>query len=248
MSSPDFHFPDTWKQPHHPTFSDESVYAKGIDNVGHWEGETFVPGSFNNIMQATEPNRKAPEIVSVSSAYTPSENILNYIKDTEAFRDKWYQDGNGVWTVGYGFTGDDVRRRYPNGMTRAEADQYFADTVSRRVPMFMQATPNFDKLNQNQRDALFSYYYNIGHGGYTRKSPTMQSALKNMDLDTVVKNIDFGYNDNKNRGLRKRRDYERSLFTKPMSFGGLIDRLKSVYGDNPDDIKAAILRAKNVKK
>lgn len=248
VSLPDFHFPDTWKQPHHKTFSDESVYAKGIDNVGHWEGETFVPGSFNNIMQATEPNRKAPETVSVSSEYTPSESILNYIKDTEAFRDKWYQDGNGVWTVGYGFTGDDVRKRYPNGMTKAEADQYFADTVNRRVPMFMQATPNFDKLNQNQRDALFSYYYNIGHGGYTRKSPTMQSALKNMDLDAVVNNIDFGYNDKKNRGLRKRRDYERSLFTKPMSFGGLIDRLKSVYGDNPDDIKAAILRAKNVKK
>lgn len=249
VSSPGFHFPDTWKQPHHPTFSDESIYAKGHEGVGHWEGERFVPGPFNNIMRATEPSVTVSEEAPVTygSNYTPSDNILQYIKDIEAFRDQWYQDGNGVWTVGYGFTGDDVRRRYPNGMTRAEADQYFADTVSRRIPMFVGATPNFDRLNQNQRDALFSYYYNIGHGGYTRKSPAMQEALKNFDLDTVVSNIDFGYNDKKNRGLRKRRDYERKLFGTPMDYGGILNRLRNVYGDN-ESVKAAILRAKNVKK
>ena len=247
ISSPDFHFPDTWKQPQHPTFSNESVYAKGIDGVGHWDGDKFIPGYFNNVMMATAPKRPAVVEEAPSSPYAPSEDILNYIKDIESFRDQWYQDGNGVWTIGYGFTGDDVRRRFPNGMTRAEADQYFADTVSRRVPQFISATPNFDKLNQNQRDALFSYYYNIGHGGYTRKSPTMQKALTDFDLDTVRENIDFGYNDKKNRGLRKRRDYERNLFATPMDYGGILNRLRSVYGDN-ESIKAAILRAKNVKK
>lgn len=249
VSSPDFHFPDTWKQPHHPTFSDESIYAKGHEGVGHWEGDTFVPGPFNRLMQATEPTAFTASVAPISygNNYVPSEDILNYIKDTEDFRDQWYQDGNGIWTIGYGFTGDDVRKRYPNGMTRAEADQYFADSVKTRIPMFVGATPNFDRLNQNQRDALFSYYYNIGHGGYTRKSPAMQEALKNFDLDTVVNNIDFGYNDKKNRGLRKRRDYERKLFGTPMDYGGILDRLRNVYGDN-DSIKAAILRAKNVKK
>ena len=247
ISSPGFHFPDTWKQPQHPTFSNESVYAKGIDGVGHWDGDKFIPGYFNNVMMATALKRPAVVEEAQSSPYAPSEDILNYIKDIESFRDQWYQDGNGVWTIGYGFTGDDVRKRFPNGMTRAEADQYFADTVSRRVPMFISATPNFDKLNQNQRDALFSYYYNIGHGGYTRKSPTMQKALTDFDLDTVRENIDFGYNDRKNRGLRKRRDYERNLFATPMDYGGILNRLRSVYGDN-ESIKAAILRAKNVKK
>ena len=247
VSSPDFHFPDTWKQPHHPTFSNESIYAEGREGVGHWDGERFIPGLFNNVMQATEPMylQEAPAVV--KSNYTPSDSILNYIKDTEAYRGDWYQDGNGVWTVGYGFTGDDVRKRYPNGMTKDEADRYFADTVSRRIPQFIQATPNFDKLNQNQKDALFSYYYNIGHGGYTRKSPTMQQALRDMDLDTVVRNIDFGYNDNKNRGLRKRRDYERKLFGTPLDYGGYIDRLRRVFGDD-ESVRAAILRAKNIKK
>lgn len=39
------HWPDTYKKPNHPTFSDESVYAKGSDaaRAGHWEGDRFTP-------------------------------------------------------------------------------------------------------------------------------------------------------------------------------------------------------------
>ncbi len=36
------HWPDTFKLPNHPTFSDESKYAK-YGNPGHWNGDTFVP-------------------------------------------------------------------------------------------------------------------------------------------------------------------------------------------------------------
>lgn len=149
---------------------------------------------------------------SKKSDYTPSQSIIDYIKQTESFRDKWYDDGNGIPTVGYGFTGDAVRKLYPNGMNRKQADAYFDTIVRDTLPNFIAATPNFDKLSQSQRDALFSYYYNIGHGGYTRKSPAMQQALRDLDYETVAKNIDFGYNDRGNSGLRKRRDYERSLF------------------------------------
>lgn len=46
----DGHFPDTWKKPNHPTFSNESQYAKGADaaKAGHWEGDTFVPPPKNS--------------------------------------------------------------------------------------------------------------------------------------------------------------------------------------------------------
>lgn len=38
------HWPDTFKKPNHPTFSDESMYAKDQPELaGHWEGEKFVP-------------------------------------------------------------------------------------------------------------------------------------------------------------------------------------------------------------
>lgn len=37
------HWPDTYKKPNHPTFSDESVYAKQ-GNPGKWESGKYVPG------------------------------------------------------------------------------------------------------------------------------------------------------------------------------------------------------------
>src|SRR3990167_2120614 len=38
------HFPDTFKKPNHPTFSDESIYAVGeyASKAGRWEGDRFI--------------------------------------------------------------------------------------------------------------------------------------------------------------------------------------------------------------
>lgn len=41
---PNGHWSDKYKKPNHPTFSNESKYAKDRpDLAGHWEGETYVP-------------------------------------------------------------------------------------------------------------------------------------------------------------------------------------------------------------
>lgn len=40
---PGRHFPDTFKQHGHPTFSIESKYSRGSSDGGRWEGETYVP-------------------------------------------------------------------------------------------------------------------------------------------------------------------------------------------------------------
>jgi hypothetical protein len=37
------HFPDTYKQHGHPTFSVESKYSGGAEDGGRWAGEQFVP-------------------------------------------------------------------------------------------------------------------------------------------------------------------------------------------------------------
>lgn len=37
------HFPDTYKQHGHPTFSVESKYSKGSNDGGRWDGERFIP-------------------------------------------------------------------------------------------------------------------------------------------------------------------------------------------------------------
>lgn len=39
------HWPDTYKKPNHPTFSDESIYASQAPGLaGHWDGEKYTPG------------------------------------------------------------------------------------------------------------------------------------------------------------------------------------------------------------
>lgn len=44
------HWPDTFKKPNHPTFSDQSKYAP-YGKPGRWEGETFIPANSNQAKQ-----------------------------------------------------------------------------------------------------------------------------------------------------------------------------------------------------
>lgn len=38
------HFPDAYKYPNHPSFSDESMYRIGQENVPHWYGDKLPSG------------------------------------------------------------------------------------------------------------------------------------------------------------------------------------------------------------
>lgn len=175
--------------------------------------------------------------------YKPSQNILDYIKSTEAFKGNWYKDGNGIWTIGYGFKETpELRRRFANGMTRQQADEYFNTIISQNIDSLQRNTPNFDKLNQNQRDALLSYLYNIGIGGYTRKSPKLQQALRDLNHTEIVNQIDFGYNDTRNPGLKKRRDYERDLYLTAIENGEQIDQPIQWQSGTLDRMKNTILK------
>ena len=91
-----------------------------------------------------------------------SNNGLNLIKQFEGLKLNAYDDGVGVWTIGYGTI------KYPNGVrvkhgdkiTQAQADQYIANDVAtfeRAVNMLVNVP-----LNQNQFDALVSFTYNLG--------------------------------------------------------------------------------------
>ena len=44
------HWPDTFKKPNHPTFSEESIYAQAApEQAGHWHDETYHP---RNLVEA----------------------------------------------------------------------------------------------------------------------------------------------------------------------------------------------------
>lgn len=148
------------------------------------------------------------------SDWKPSENILKYLKSWEKFRSKPYDDGEGNITVGYGFNLPHLLKKYKKGITEEQADKEFAGVVNTFVPKFRKLTPNFDSLNNNQRDALFSLYYNAGADTYM-KSPMLFKYLKEGDFDKAVKEINHDEWKDDMGGQKKRRAFERRVFSTP---------------------------------
>lgn len=148
------------------------------------------------------------------SDWKPSENILKYLKSWEKFEPELYDDKKGNITIGYGFHLPHLLKKYKNGITVEEADKEFEGIVNTFVPEFIRRTPNFKNLNNNQRDALFSLFYNTGGPEYS-KSPMLFKYLKEGDYDKAVKEINHNENEKGMGGQKKRRAFERLVFTTP---------------------------------
>lgn len=148
------------------------------------------------------------------SDWKPSENILKYLKSWEKFEPELYDDKKGNTTIGYGFHLPHLLKKYKNGITVEEADKEFEDVVNTFVPEFIRRTPNFKNLNNNQRDALFSLFYNTGGPEYS-KSPMLFKYLKEGDYDKAVKEINHNENEKGMGGQKKRRAFERRVFSTP---------------------------------
>lgn len=148
------------------------------------------------------------------SDWKPSENILKYLKSWEKFEPELYDDKKGNITIGYGFHLPHLLKKYKNGITVEEADKEFEGVVNTFVPEFIRITPNFKNLNNNQRDALFSLFYNTGGPEYS-KSPMLFKYLKEGDYDKAVKEINHNENEKGMGGQKKRRAFERRVFTTP---------------------------------
>lgn len=148
------------------------------------------------------------------SDWKPSENILKYLKSWEKFEPELYDDKKGNITIGYGFYLPHLLKKYKNGITVEEADKEFEGVVNTFVPEFIRRTPNFKNLNNNQRDALFSLFYNTGGPEYS-KSPMLFKYLKEGDYDKAVKEINHNENEKGMGGQKKRRAFERRVFSTP---------------------------------
>lgn len=148
------------------------------------------------------------------SDWKPSENILKYLKSWEKFEPELYDDKKGNITTGYGFHLPHLLKKYKNGITVEEADKEFEGVVNTFVPEFIRRTPNFKNLNNNQRDALFSLFYNTGGPEYS-KSPMLFKYLKEGDYDKAVKEINHNENEKGMGGQKKRRAFERRVFSTP---------------------------------
>ncbi|MNL10554.1 Lysozyme RrrD [compost metagenome] len=130
------------------------------------------------------------------------------IKTAEGLRLTAYKDGGGVWTIGYGHTGADVREGLTIPLSEAERlltrDLRVAENhVNGAVKV---------KLTQNQFDALVSFVYNVG--GEAFRSSTMLKKLNTGDYLGAADQFPRWNKDNGKvvDGLTNRRREERELF------------------------------------
>lgn len=79
------------------------------------------------------------------------------IQGYEGCRLTAYQDAGGLWTIGYGHTGLDVRPK--ETITQAVADELFNEDI-KRVESGVRRLAGM--TNQNQFDALVSFAFNMG--------------------------------------------------------------------------------------
>ncbi len=149
-----------------------------------------------------------------SSEMKASQIGINLITSFEDLKLNAYDDGVGVWTIGYGTT------VYPNGVrvkqgdkcTLSQAKEYFAHDLNR----FEKAVNQNIKvsINQNQFDALVSLTYNIGEKAF--KDSTLLEKLNKGDyLGAADQFPRWNKGGGKvMKGLVRRRAAERDLFLK----------------------------------
>lgn len=135
---------------------------------------------------------------------------VNFIDKFEGFKDKVYKDGKGIDTIGHGLT--DPKYVKKGKITKEESLNGMREHINKQVLPHLSSKPYWKELNDNQKASLVSYVYNIGSGNFNTKSPNLQKALNSKNWEEAAKQMDFGYTDIKNPGLRKRRDEERKLF------------------------------------
>ena len=149
-----------------------------------------------------------PELMSVSN------KGVDLICEFEGEQLIAYDDGVGVWTIGFGTI------KYPNGVRVKKGDTCTLDQAKeymRHDLIEFEHTVNSSvkvPLNQNQFDALVSLAYNIGSNAF--KSSTLVKELNTGDYQGAADQFNVWVNAGGKRmqGLVNRRAKEKELFLK----------------------------------
>lgn len=145
-----------------------------------------------------------------------NESGLSLIKSFEGLRLKAYKCPAGVWTIGYGHTGKDVKP----GMiiTEEQAEQLLRQDLER----FEKGVDDLVEvdINENQYSALVSLAYNIGLGNF-KKSTLLKLINKGNQNELEAVHSQFKRwvwaGSQILPGLQRRREAEFDLYSTPES-------------------------------
>lgn len=107
---------------------------------------------------------------------THSDDCTALVASFEGLRTAAYQDGGGIWTIGYGHTGD---VHEGDTCTREQALEWLSydlATADAAINRLVKVP-----LNQHQFDALVSFTYNVGQGNLAKS--TLLSLLNQKAYD-----------------------------------------------------------------
>lgn len=135
------------------------------------------------------------------------QKIVDFLKQYEGFKDSVYLDGNGIPTIGYGFTDSALIKK--GKITRAEADKRLIQEIQNIEKDLSKRMKHWDKLSDDSKTSLISYKYNFPAG--FKDTTRFMTYWNNEDYPNAIKQVDAGMNDKNNRGLRKRRLAEQAL-------------------------------------
>ncbi|MBN6491902.1 lysozyme [Acinetobacter pittii] len=166
----------------------------------------------NNSLIATATDNGTEEVGFAVDEMSVSQEGVNHICNFEGLRLNAYDDGVGVWSIGYGTT------RYPNGSSVQKGDTCTLEQakayMQHDLKIFERAVNGAVKvpLKQNQFDALVSLTYNIGTGAF--KNSTLLKKLNSGNYKEAANQFDVWVNAAGKRlpGLVRRRAMEKKLF------------------------------------
>ncbi|EBX3143159.1 lysozyme [Salmonella enterica subsp. enterica serovar Ealing] len=136
-----------------------------------------------------------------------SDNGRAFIRAREGVKLAAYQDGGGVWTIGYGHTRGVKQGQVIN---HEQADE-FLDSDLRQVESCISERVTV-ALNQNQFDALVSFVFNVGRQAFS--DSTLLKKLNEGNYRAAADQFTRWVYDNDQfvQGLYNRRVAERDLF------------------------------------
>ena len=167
--------------------------------------------------KTTEKIQPASKVVDAfpASQLTTSNSIIEELKKSEAFRATPYDDGVGVWTIGYGSTYlKDNSKVTPNTpqITQKEADELLRYKVEKDFESAVKKSVKVD-ITQSMFNSLVHLAYNVGGGGI--RTFVNDSGLNNKkyaESAEFMKSFRVRPGTSVERGLRRRRNYEANLF------------------------------------